>query len=661
MTNSVPEYLRNRNLRLIFFGGKGGTGKTTMAATAALYLARINPDKKILIMSTDPAHSLSDSFGIEIGDCVTPVPYGEAANLYACELEAKRLFGEFKKNNETVIKKLADRGTYFAQEDIAGLFDLSLPGMDEVMAIIEIARLIRERSCDILLIDTAPSGHTVRMLKLPKQMQKWLEVMDLMQQKHRFLSSHYSGKKRAKDSCDIFLDKLATDLKSVKQLLSDSRATRFVPVTIPEPMSINETERILGALRKINIPVKDIIVNRVIESDGCEICRLKKENQEEFLTEIEDEFAQYNLTRVPLSPVEIRGIEELKRLADYFSGIITPLKISKDIPADDRSQTRLILNPDNDFILFGGKGGVGKTTLAAAAALYTAKKRPDKRVLIFSTDPAHSLSDSFKLNIGDKITPVYYNAKVEGQKPDSSSTNLFALEVNADQLFEQFKRNLKEEMEETLDKLFGSGVDIKYDREVMTELLSLAPPGLDEIMALSVIMSLKQEGKFDIFILDTAPTGHLLRFLELPALIKEWLKAFLGLLLKYSAGIKIARIVEKTLAMSRSVRQIQETLTDTRRTKFVGVTIPEALSVLEVKRLVITLEKLGVPCDQVAVNMVVLPADCSFCSIKRSEQLKNIQEICSAFSSCSVTKIALFPHELSGMADLTRIGEEVFS
>ena len=325
MTKSVPEYLRNEKLRLIFFGGKGGTGKTTMATTAALYLARIHPDKKIMLLSTDPAHSLSDSFGMAIGDRVTMVPYGATANLYACELEAKRLTGEFKKNNEAVIKQLADRGTYFAKQDIAELFDLSLPGMDEVMAVLEIARLIRERASDVLLIDTAPSGHTVRMLKLPKQMQKWLEVMDLMQQKHRFLSSHYSRKNHTRDSCDIFLDNLAADLKSVKQMLADSRATRFVPVTIPEPLGIYETERMLATLGKIKIPVKDIIINRVIESGGCEFCRLKKENQTAFLAEIKNKFAKYQLTHIPLSPLEIRGIEELKRLADYFAGKILSL------------------------------------------------------------------------------------------------------------------------------------------------------------------------------------------------------------------------------------------------------------------------------------------------------------------------------------------------
>ncbi len=174
-------------------------GKTTMAASAALHLAGANLNvKKILIVSTDPAHSLSDSFGIEIGDRVTPIPYGAVGsgqwaggdrgqetgirdqsairnpqsairNLYARELDTSRLADRFKEKNGAVIRKLADRGTYFDRQDITEFFDLSLPGMDEVMAIIEIADLIRDETYDVLIVDTAPTGHTVRMLTLPRR------------------------------------------------------------------------------------------------------------------------------------------------------------------------------------------------------------------------------------------------------------------------------------------------------------------------------------------------------------------------------------------------------------------------------------------------------------------------------------------------------------
>jgi len=210
LSRETPEYFQNSDLKLILFGGKGGVGKTTMAASAALHLARANLNvKKILIVSTDPAHSLSDSFGMEIGDRVTPIPYGAVGSgqsaipnpqstigsLYAHELDTSRLADRFKEKNGAVIRKLADRGTYFDQQDIANFFDLSLPGMDEVMAIIEIADLIRDETYDVLIVDTAPTGHTIRMLTLPGEMKKWIEVMDLMQHKHRYMSTQFSGRK----------------------------------------------------------------------------------------------------------------------------------------------------------------------------------------------------------------------------------------------------------------------------------------------------------------------------------------------------------------------------------------------------------------------------------------------------------------------------------
>ncbi|NQU15984.1 MAG: ArsA family ATPase, partial [Desulfobacteraceae bacterium] len=320
MTNRPPEYLQNKDLRLILFGGKGGVGKTTMAATAAVHLARSRgQDKKVLVMSTDPAHSLADSFGIEIGDRVTAVGYSPKSKvqcpksneqstiqgLFACELNATRLLEDFKEKNDAVIKKLAERGTYFDQEDIAEFFDLSLPGMDEVMAIIEIANLLKEGAYDILIVDTAPTGHTVRMLNLPEQMRKWVEVMDLMQHKHRYMSRVFSGRKYVKDECDVFLDDLSSDMDRVKDLLSNEKTTRFVPVMIPEPMSIYETEKLINSLEQIHVPVKEVIINRVAESDECLFCRSRREDQKQPLMEIEDLFSKYALIKIPLFPNEI--------------------------------------------------------------------------------------------------------------------------------------------------------------------------------------------------------------------------------------------------------------------------------------------------------------------------------------------------------------------
>jgi len=699
---TFPDFLNNQALRLIFFGGKGGVGKTTMAASAAVHLARsFQNDKKVLVISTDPAHSLSDSFGIEIGDRVTAINYSpkskvqsprskvqredktldiglwtsDRANLFARELDATRLADEFKQENEAVIKKLADRGTYFDRQDISEFIDLSLPGMDEVMAIIEIANLLKEGTYDVLILDTAPTGHTVRMLNLPEQMRKWIEVMDLMQHKHRYMAVHFTGKRYVKDECDIFLENLSSDINRVKKLICNMETTRFVPVTIPEPMSIYETKRLISSLEKINVPVKEIIVNRVADSDGCAFCRSKKEDQRQPLSEIQEVFSQYKLIKVPVFPNEIRGIEELRGLANYLLGRPKPYKPSKAIYVDEEPQQYLQLNPDLEFIFFGGKGGVGKTSLASATAIHLARRNPGKKVLVFSTDPAHSLSDSLKLNIGNKITPIDYSPKSLVQSPKSvrengetldighwtlGDTNLFALEIDADKLFEDFKQDYRKDIEALFDKFLGRGVDIKFDREVMTELLNLAPPGLDEIMALDNIMDLREEGKFDIFVLDTSPTGHLLRFLELPEMVREWLKAFFRLLLKYKGVVRLAGAAEKALAMSRNVRRIQEALVDSKRTAFVAVTIPEAMGFLELERLISALEYARIPCEQVVINMVVPQTDCDFCSPKRVEQQGYIKKIRSRFSARTITKVPLFPHEVRGAGDLSKIDEIIF-
>ena len=673
------EYFQNKDLRLILFGGKGGVGKTTMAATAAVHLVRSHyKGKKVLVISTDPAHSLGDSFGIEIGDKVTPISYSPTSNLqssifnlqsptpnlFARELNAGRLADEFKRKNEAVIKKLADRGTYFDQQDIAEFFELSLPGMDEVFAIIEIANLLKEESYDLLILDTAPTGHTVRMLALPEQMRKWIEVMDLMQHKHRYMAAHFTGKKYVKDECDIFLDNLSADINRVKKLLSNMHITRFVAVMIPEPMSIYETRTMIGSLEKMKVPVKEIIVNRVVESDGCPFCTAKKEDQRAPLAEIEESFSQYNLIKVPVFPNEIRGIEKLQGLADYLLGISRPISSPKAIQADEMTQACLAINPDVEFILFGGKGGVGKTSLASTAALHLARWNPEKKVLVFSTDPAHSLSDSFKLSIGDKITPINYStgSNLQSSIPNNQSpmTNLFALEINADKLFEDFKQDFKKDIEDIFNKFLGSGVDIKFDREVMTELLTLAPPGLDEIMALDTIMDLRKEGKFDIFVLDTSPTGHLIRFLELPDIVRQWLNSFFRLLLKYKGVVRLAKAAERALVLSKNVRKIKETLTNPEKTAFVAVTIPEAMGLFELKRLIEALENAGIPCEHIAVNMIVPQTDCDFCSLKRGEQQGYINKIYSTYPTRMVTKVPLFPHNVRGINDLNKMGEIVF-
>ena len=176
-----------------------------------------------------------------------------------------------------------------------------------------------------------------------------------------------------------------------------------------------------------------------------------------------------------------------------FFGLFFP----KEIKAL-REDVARIEKEELDYLIFGGKGGVGKTSMAAANALYLARNRPDKRVLLFSTNPAHSLSDSFEQPIGNKITPI------------SGVPNLYALEMNGIQLLEEFKQDYRDEINEAFEQFLGdSGVDIAFDREIIEKLIDVIPPGVEELMALKKVMDLRKEGEYNIYVMDSAASGHL--------------------------------------------------------------------------------------------------------------------------------------------------------
>ncbi|MBA3062809.1 MAG: ArsA family ATPase, partial [Atribacteria sp.] len=382
------KFLDNPDLQFILFGGKGGSGKTTSAAATALHLSKMKPEKKILVISIDPAHSLGDSFDLIIGNKITPI----AGNIWGYEIDAEELLKKYKAENGAIIKKMAERGTFFDQEDIENFFVMSMPGLDEVMAIIKIANILNSREYDVIILDTAPTGHTTVFLSLPEKMLKWVEVADMMMEKHRYMARRFVGK-YVKDECDEFLESQKNDVSKVKKLLTDSKTTEFVPVTIPEPMSIYEIERLVQLLENTRIPVNSVIANRIIMEDNkCPFCLARKKEQEKYVKEIEEKFASYNLLKMPLFSKEIRGIEDLTLYGEILFGEDGHLS---EIPSLPQGGMEDLLEKNLKLIIFGGKGGVGKTSIACAAALQLAPHNKEKKVLIFSTDPVHALSDSF--------------------------------------------------------------------------------------------------------------------------------------------------------------------------------------------------------------------------------------------------------------------------
>ena len=462
-------FLSYPGLQWILFGGKGGSGKTTSAAATALHFACRNPGKRVLLVSTDPAHSLSDSLDCAVGS--EPTPVQGVDNLYALAVDAAALLEAFKRQHGATIKLIADRGTYFDQEDITGLFELSLPGLDEVMAILKITDLMREGSYDLVILDTAPAGHTIRLLTLPQHMAQWVHVLDLMMEKHRFMKQRFAGR-YVPDQADRFLEQMAADVAGVQALLRNPETTEFVPVANPEALSVAETEILFQTLREGSIPVRSVILNRLADSglfagpaaQACPFCQARASDQAPYQREIAERFAGYHLLMVPLFPHEIRGREDLAAFAAVLFGTTAvgdgqrpglPVTEAAAEGCEDHISPSGgeagpaglpgLLERDLRFIFFGGKGGVGKTTLAAATALEVARRDPEQKTLVFSVDPSGSLAGSLGCTVGDRPTPV------------TGVPGLYAMQIDAQGRLEELNQRYIEEINEVFEGFLGGG------------------------------------------------------------------------------------------------------------------------------------------------------------------------------------------------------------
>ena len=650
MGRQTPTFMIDSVTRLLLFGGKGGVGKTTVAAATALYWARQDAQRKILIASTDPAHSLCDSFDQPIGDMITPIVH--VANLFALEMDAAKRLEIFKHKHEAVLKKIMDRGTYFDQEDIAEFFDLSLPGLDELMAVIEIASIVREKNYDLVILDTAPTGHTLRLLSLPQMMEHWIRVLNLMLEKHRFMASAFG--RYHPDDTDTFLKLMKDDLGLLESVLGDPVATEFVPVTIPEAMSIAETGRLLEGLKALHIRVDTLIVNRVVMPSTCIFCEGRRSEQESYLEEIRNKFPALHTVHIPLLSHQVHGQADLLDVGQILLGgsLTPPIPLVSQYPSaeiEEQRPYRADALTKLRLLLFGGKGGVGKTTVATATALYLASivdPSTTKKTLLFSTDPAHSLSDSLVQPIGNQVTPVV------------GVPQLFAIEMNSADLLEDLNRAYVEEINEAFNSFLSGAFNVEFDRQVMEELISLTPPGLDELMALMKIMDFIDAGQFDRYVLDLAPTGHALRFLETPTVVRQWFITFFRLLLKYQGVASLSKVAELLRQKSKQLRKVQQLLFDPEQCQFVTVTIPEAMAVLETKRLVNRLAELKIPCNLVVTNMLVPAYDCLFCSAVRAGQQPYLKEI-DALLPWSI-RLPLFPGAVQGFDKLSLVADRLY-
>ncbi|MDP2930620.1 MAG: ArsA family ATPase [bacterium] len=308
--------LLQKPLQFIMFGGKGGVGKTSMAAATSLRFAeeyaKRRANEKILIFTTDPAPSLADSFNQKIGS--EPTAIHDAKNLFAMEIDAKKVLEEFKKEYGKDILDILQQGTYLADEETEEIFSLDIPGLDEVMGLKKITDFMESNEYGLYIVDTAPTGHTLRLLALPELLDDWIKFLASLRWKYHAMVRQFAREERV-ENADKFLLEMKKTVKKVRSILQDSAKTEFIVVTIPEAMGVLETEDLIKDLEKMHIPTSHIIINNIFPENKCGFCKSRRKNQEKYISEIKGKFESFNISEIILKSEEIRGIKNLKNLA----------------------------------------------------------------------------------------------------------------------------------------------------------------------------------------------------------------------------------------------------------------------------------------------------------------------------------------------------------
>lgn len=586
-------------------------GKTTCAAAAALHSAESG--RRVLLVSTDPAHSLADALKKKLGPKPVRVPT-RRGHLLAAELDAERALDRWLGERRADLELIAERGTYLGRDDIGRFLDLGLPGVDELVGLVELMRLARELPGDEeteVVVDTAPTAHTLRLLTMPGELRRFAGALDKLHERHRAMAESFGGGWQP-DHADALIQEVEEQGREVEELLRDPARTSFLWVLLPEALSVEETRDGVRALEEAGIPVPELIVNRVTPPSEslCARCDARRRAEREAVEDLRNAFSERPIRLLPAQIEEPRGTTALRafgrdlaaedRGEALTAGPLPRRRVSRRTGRTGAPDGLWQIVPDTArLVIFGGKGGVGKTTCATAAALLLAEARPERRLLLLSTDPAHSLADVLEIPLGDDPRPV-----------SGGPGRLRVRELDAPRTFASWRARHLTGVEEWLETTVGNDLEDR-EHKAWSGLLDLAPPGLDELSAVSVLadalQGLGEEPPEDLVVVDTAPTGHALRLLQAPGLMHGWVRELLALLLKYREVVRLGHLAEELVELSRSLRGLEEILRDPARTRFVAVTRAAELPRRETVRLLEALEPLGLTVPAVIVDAVTAP------------------------------------------------------
>ena len=622
--------------------GKGGVGKTTVSSALALHLAAKHPRAKILLLSTDPAHSLSDILQTRLGD--RPTKLKVRGSLHARQLNAEAAVAEFLGAQREGILQILESGSLFTREELEPLLDSALPGMAEVAALLAIHDLL-ESDYDAVILDTAPMGHTLRLFELPAHLERFLKLLEVAASRDQVLAAHFGGHAAE----NLYIVRWQRMVEKVTEALSRERA-RLLLVTSPEKFSLNESVRAQQQLSRAPVPMQlnEIILNRAVPKAICPRCAELAKKTQAAVRFLRSEFKGLPL-RIAEDPGKpILGRESLLAFGRHvFEGKALKLK-----PAKVAKVPKIGLEAANwpaldaPLTLTVGKGGVGKTTVSAGLAFHTRRVRKDVPVTICSIDPAPSLDDVFQTEVGNLPHPVLDDPK------------LHAAEIDAVAEYERWADEMREKVEgATSTEVRGVHIDLSFERDLFLAVLDVVPPGVDEIFATFRILDLmKRGGKVQI---DMAPTGHALELLRTPARLLGWTRVLLKTLAHHRT-LPLARDAAVEIAtVSQRVRELAAMLSDARRSQTWVVMLAEPLPDRETRRLIGTLREMNTSIAGVFVNRVLLEArGCSRCLRRQQWQRLTLSKIRDL--DLPVLVVPEYSQEIAGKRGLQRLTERVW-